>query len=171
VDWTGVLSNLAVDRYPVQVALPDTTARDQPENLAILLREPFRRMDELLVDRLAERGHGDVRSAHGAVFQYLDDAGTPVSELARRAGIAKQSMAELVQHLERTGYVERVPDPRDARARLVRSTAKGREVFAVARELVAELDARVAQRLGEARLADLRGLLEELLEALPGRAP
>ena len=46
-----------------------------------------------------------------------------MSVLAERAAITKQSMAELVAHLERHGYVERVPDPTDRRAKLVRSTA------------------------------------------------
>lgn len=146
--------------------LPRTSARERPENLAILLREPFRRMTDLLIERLAERGHGDVRAAHGAVFQFLDDDGTSVSELARRAQIAKQSMAELVGHLERTGHVERVPDPSDGRARLVRATRRGLEVFAISRELVAELDARIAERLGADRVAELRGLLEDLRAAL-----
>ena len=91
--------------------LPRTSAREQPENLAILLREPFRAGTELLHERLAERGHAAVRPPHGAVLQYLDDDGTQVSELARRAHVTKQSMAELVAHLERHGYVERVPDP------------------------------------------------------------
>jgi DNA-binding MarR family transcriptional regulator len=148
------------------MSLPRTTAREQPENLAILLREPFRRMTDLLIERLAERGHGDVRTAHGAVFQFLDDDGTSVSELARRAQIAKQSMAELVGHLERTGYVERVPDPADRRARLVRATDRGRDVYAISRELVAEVDAQLTERLGTKRLAELRGLLEELDAAL-----
>lgn len=53
------------------------------------------------------------------MFQYLDDAGTTVSVLAERAQITKQSMAELVRHLEVHGYVERVPDPKDGRAKLV----------------------------------------------------
>ena len=68
------------------------------------------------------------------VLQYLDDAGTRVSVLAERAQITKQSMAELVAHLERHGYVERVPDPADGRAKLVRATDRGRAVFAVARD-------------------------------------
>src|SRR5690242_3465379 len=87
--------------------LPETSAREQPENLAILLREPFRRMTERLYERLRERGYEDFRIPHGAVFQFVDDDGTSVSELARRAQITKQSMAELVSHLERRGYVER----------------------------------------------------------------
>jgi DNA-binding MarR family transcriptional regulator len=146
--------------------LPDTTARHAPENLAILLREPFRVMNEQLIARLAERGHPQVRTAHGSVFQFLDDAGTRVSVLAERAQMTKQAMAELVAHLEAHGYVERVPDPGDRRARLVRTTPRGRAVFAIVRDFVAELDGRLGSRLGEAKLRRLRALLHELNDAL-----
>ena len=146
--------------------LPDTTARRAPENLAILLREPFRIGSERLHERLAERGHPDVRAPHGNVFQYLDDGGTRVSVLAQRAQITKQSMAELVAHLERHGYVERVPDPSDRRAKLVRATRRGHEVYAVAREFVADVEAEWTARLGEAKMRQLRELLRELNEAL-----
>ena len=142
--------------------LPRTSAREQPENLAILLREPFRAGTELLHERLSERGHAAVRPPHGDVLQYLDDDGTQVSELARRAHVTKQSMAELVAHLERHGYVERVPDPADRRAKLVRATPRGGEVFAIAREVVAELEARWTAQLGAARMRQLRALLEDL---------
>jgi DNA-binding MarR family transcriptional regulator len=144
-------------------------ARHAPENLAILLREPFRAMSDQLIARLAERGHPAVRSAHGSVFQYLDDAGTRVAVLAERAGMTKQAMAELVAHLESSGYLERVPDPVDRRAKLVRTTARGRAVFGVVREYLAELDARLAAQLGAAKVAQLRDLLEQLDRAV--RAP
>lgn len=146
--------------------LPDTSARRAPENLAILLREPFRIGSERLAARLAERGHPDVRPPHGNVFSFLDDAGTRVSDLARRAQITKQSMADLVAHLERHGYVERVPDPADRRAKLVRATDRGREVYTLAREFVADLEAEWTARLGAAKMRRLRALLEELNEAL-----
>jgi DNA-binding MarR family transcriptional regulator len=139
--------------------LPKTTARAAPENLAILLREPFQAMTDVLLDRLAARGHGAVRQPHAAVFEFLDDDGTRVSVLAERARMAKQSMAELVAHLEDHGYVAREPDPDDGRAKLVRATAKGREVFAIAREVAAELEARLEQELGAADVARLRVLL------------
>jgi DNA-binding MarR family transcriptional regulator len=142
--------------------LPDTSARRAPENLAILLREPFRAMTDELMARLAAGGHPEVRSAHAAVFEYLDDAGTRVSVLAERAGMTKQSMTELVAHLERHGYVERVPDPADGRARLVRATVRGREVFAVARDAMRDVQARLDARVGPERMATLRGLLEEV---------
>ena len=142
--------------------LPDTAARRSPENLAILLREPFRVGSELLHERLAERGHPEVRAPHGDVMQYLDDAGTKVSVLAQRAQVTKQSMAELVLHLERHGYVERVPDPADRRAKLVRATTRGEEVYAIARGVVAEIEEQWTRRLGKAKMRQLRELLVEL---------
>jgi DNA-binding MarR family transcriptional regulator len=142
--------------------LPQTTARDAPENLAILLREPLRVLNEELIARLAEQGHTEVRLPHGNVFQYLDDDGTTVSALAERAHLTKQAMAQLVAHLEAHGYVERVPDPADRRAKLVRATARGRAVYAIVRGFVADTDARLERALGTAKLQRLRALLEEL---------
>jgi len=72
----------------------------------------------------------------------------------------------LVAHLEAHGYVERVPDPSDRRAKLVRTTARGRDVFSVVREFLAEVDARLAARLGEAKVRRLRALLQDLNAAL-----
>src|SRR6185437_15270437 len=146
--------------------LPDTSARRTSKNLAILLREPFRIGSELLHVRLAERGHPDVRPPHGNVFQFLDDDGTRVSVLAQRAQITKQSMAELVAHLECHGYVERVPDPSDRRAKLVRATARGSEVYAIARDVVAEIEADWTRQLGGPKMRQLRELLTELNEIL-----
>ncbi|HJY25563.1 MAG TPA: MarR family transcriptional regulator, partial [Actinomycetes bacterium] len=85
--------------------LSQTADRRRPENLAILLREPFRAGTERLHRRFAERGHPDIRPPHGNVMQFLDEGGTRVSVLAEGAQMTKQSMAELVAHLERLGYV------------------------------------------------------------------
>ena len=147
----------------------DPPTRPREQNLGILLREPYRIASERLHERLAEAGHPDVRAPHGNVFAFLDDGGTRVSELARRAQVTKQSMAELVAHLERHGYVERVPDPLDRRAKLVRSTRRGAEVYAVARRFVAETEAEWTRTLGRAKMHELRRILEELNAALePG---
>jgi DNA-binding MarR family transcriptional regulator len=146
--------------------LPDTTARREPQALGALLREPFLAMTDHLHRRLAEQGHPEIRPAHGTVFQFLDDEGTRVSVLAERAQMTKQSMAELVAHLESHGYLERVPDPTDGRARLVRTTPAGRAVFPLARAAMAEVEAAWTDRLGEPGMRRLRELLEELNEGL-----
>ena len=134
------------------------------DNTAVLLREAFVTLNGLVVPRLAERGFPDVRPAHNAVFQYLDGSGTTVSTLAERAEMTKQAMGELVTHLEQRGYVDRVPDPNDGRAKLVRPTAKGREVYAVVRELIPELEQRLVDTLGPTRVRQLRRDLRTIQE-------
>jgi DNA-binding MarR family transcriptional regulator len=146
--------------------LPQTSARLQPPTLAILLREPFLAITEYVQRRLAEQGHSEIRVAHGNVFQFLDDHGTRVSVLAQRAQMTKQSMAELVDHLEDHGYVERVSDPSDRRAKLVRKTQKGHDVYPLAVAAVGEIEAAWADRLGDGQMAHLRGLLEDLNDKL-----
>jgi DNA-binding MarR family transcriptional regulator len=129
------------------------------------MREAFVALNDLVVARLAERGHGVIRAAHGAVFQYLDDTGTTVSLLAERAHMTKQAMAELVQHLETHGYLIRVPDPNDRRAKLVLPTERGREVLTLAQELVPELEGRVTKLLGPDRTRALRQDLDTIRHA------
>lgn len=136
--------------------LPRTSAIQRPENLAILLRETLDATNDMAAARLAERGHSAVRPAHGAVLELLDDAGTTVSVLAERARMTKQSMAELVRHLEAHGYVVRVADPEDGRARLVQATDRGDEVLAIARETVAATEQLLIEALGPRRMSRLR---------------
>jgi DNA-binding MarR family transcriptional regulator len=130
--------------------------------LAVLMREAFVALNDIVMTRLAERGHSAVRSAHSAVFQYLDDTGTTVSLLAERAQVTKQAMAELVHHLEAHGYVTRVPDPNDRRAKLVLPTDRGHEVLAIARQLVPELEERVSGILGADRVHALKADLDAI---------
>jgi DNA-binding MarR family transcriptional regulator len=145
---------------------PITAGRERPTNIAVLTREVFVALNDLALARLAERGHGEVRPAHSAVFQYLDETGTTVSALAERAQMTKQAMAELVRHLETHGYLVRVPDPADRRAKLVLPTDRGREVVAIAQELVPELEERIAGVLGADRVAALRADLETIRRAV-----
>jgi DNA-binding MarR family transcriptional regulator len=146
--------------------IPTLAGRERPANVVVQLREAFVALNDLVVIRLAERGHSAVRPAHGAVFQYLDDTGTTVSLLAERAQITKQAMAELVQYLEAHGYVVRVPDPTDRRAKLVRPTERGRDVIAVAQEFVPEIEDRIGRLLGADRMRALRDDLEKIRRAV-----
>ncbi len=143
-----------------------TRIPSRPLTLTMLMREAFVALNGLVLARLAERGHPEVRAAHSAVFQYLDDTGTTVSALAERAQMTKQAMAELVHHLEAHGYVSRVPDPADRRAKLVLATERGREVLAIARALVPEIEERVGAIVGAERVPSLVADLDAIRAAL-----
>lgn len=135
------------------------------------MREAFIAINELVFVRLAECGHGNVRAAHGSVFQYLDETGTTVSVLAERAQITKQAMAELVVYLESHGYVSRETDPNDRRAKIVRPTEQGREVIAIAQGLVPELEERMIATLGAKRVSALRADLETIQDIAASMKP
>lgn len=133
-------------------------------NTAVLLRDAYVAIEDVVPQYLARDGHDTVRRAHGIVFQHLDPTGTTVSALAERAGMTKQAMGELVLHLERHGYVRRVPDPGDRRAKLVQLTDRGREVVRIVGTHVPELEQRLVAMLGERRWRQLRADLRVIQE-------
>jgi DNA-binding MarR family transcriptional regulator len=136
--------------------------RARGRHIGALLVAAERRFNEQLVGALHERGFEDIRPSHGAVFANLDAEGTRATELARRAGMTKQSMGELVDDLERKGYVERRVDPRDGRARIVVPTVRGRKVDRHADQVIESIERDYAESLGPDRLALLTEILDEL---------
>ena len=85
--------------------------------------------------------------------------------------MTKQSVGEATNDLERRGYVERVPDPDDGRAKIIRLTERGREAQATGRILIAEIEREWAQRHGEGRVAELRDVLEAIAAERLGAVP
>jgi DNA-binding MarR family transcriptional regulator len=145
---------------------PYTTSLPDPPNIGILLRRPFQSIVDAVDERLAESGHRAIRPAHGNVFQFIEPEGTRVSVLAERAQMTKQSMAELVAHLERHGYVERIPDPTDRRAKLTRLTDKGRAAVPIALAAIDDTAAKWRRQLGPERFRSLQEILQELNQHL-----
>jgi DNA-binding MarR family transcriptional regulator len=113
---------------------------------------------------LSGQGFSDLRPGHGCVFSYVDEEGTRLTDLAERSGLTKQSVGEVVADLERQGYVERVPDPQDGRAKIIRLTPHGAEALAAANRGFADIERRYAAALGEQRYAQFRAALVELYE-------
>ena len=112
--------------------------------------------------RLVGAGYDDIRPGHLRLLLLLDRTGARGADLARRAGIAKQSMGELIAELERLDYVERRPDPRDGRALLVLLTGRGLMLVAHARRAADEAEAELGRRVGRERFAELHRMLGEL---------
>src|SRR3954471_6003686 len=121
---------------------------------------------------LEEGGYEDIRPTHGCVFRFVRDDGMRLTELAHLAGMTKQSVGELVDELVDHGYVERIPDPEDRRAKLICLTERGIEAQRVGTGLLADIEKRWAKRFGASRVKDLRMLLEEAVaEEAPEAVP
>lgn len=133
-------------------------------DLGRLLLEGHRVLAAELVTLLDERGYPDVRAGHTAVFLHIDRrSGTGLTELARRARMTKQGMMLVVDDLEGRGYVRRVTDADDARAKVVRLTARGRRCAAEARRTIQAVEGRARRLLGDRRYESVREALEELI--------
>jgi DNA-binding MarR family transcriptional regulator len=112
-----------------------------------------------LAARMEEAGYGDVRGAHGCVFGNIEPAGMRLTELAERAGMTKQAVGEAVSDLERLGYAERVADPSDGRAKIIRLTDQGGAAQRAGYAIIADLEAEWVERFGAERVEQMRSLL------------
>src|SRR3954465_9282392 len=134
-------------------------------NLGPLLRDPWLELNARLNAAVAERGFEDLRPALSVVFQHLRDEGSRVTDIAERAQLTKQTVVYLVNELEALGYVERIPDPQDGRAKLVMAHARGRAGGEEARRVAAEIERDWTALIGAKRMRELRELLGELHDA------
>ena len=135
--------------------------------IAALLRVPY----QVVMSHVAQELRAefpDLRPAHLIVFQMIDypPGGTRLTELAERAQMTPQSMGELIDTLEARGYVERIPDPADRRAKLICYTPRGWDAHERGAESVAAIQASWAEQLGADKFDQLIELLRELYDRL-----
>jgi DNA-binding MarR family transcriptional regulator len=142
-------------------------ARNPSAPLPWLLTELKQAAIDELHRRLAEQGYPEIRDGHGCVFRFIESEGSRLTDLAERSGYTKQAVGEVVVDLEGLGYVERMPDPVDGRAKIIRLTERGREAFAAAMTIFADIERDWAERVGEERMATVREVLEELVLGAP----
>jgi DNA-binding MarR family transcriptional regulator len=134
--------------------------------IGLLLRLLYQQYSQDIEASLREAGFGDVRPPHSNVFPFVPPDGITVSELAELARVRKQSMAEAVDQLERLGYVERHPNPRDRRSRLVFLTERGESVKPVTHATAERVEQRWAELTSPDELEALRSSLLRLLTEL-----
>ena|SRR5689334_3613844 len=134
--------------------------------IGLLLRLLYQQYSQDIEVSLREAGFGDVRPPHSNVFPFVPAEGITVSKLAELARVRKQSMAEAVDQLEHMGYVERHPNPRDRRSRLVFLTERGESVRPVTHAAGERVEQRWAELTSPDELEALRASLLRLLTEL-----
>jgi DNA-binding MarR family transcriptional regulator len=114
----------------------------------------------------AAQGFDDQGRSDGYVLRTLSAGPTSISRLAERLGITKQGASQIVDDMERRGYVERRPDPSDARARLLHLTARGEAALAAARKFHQAYERKLRRQFGDGAIDSLR----DVLTAMAGEA-
>jgi len=134
------------------------------QNLGLLCFYPTRAMEARVFAALAAAGLDEMTPAQARIAARIGPCGTRLTDLAEQALVTKQTAGHLVDQLQRAGYVRRVADPTDGRARLVQIAERGQEVVALARKVEEEVEAEWTAYLGEKATAQLRAALERLRE-------
>lgn len=149
----------------------DNEGRDRL--LGALLRLSNQALLAELTVGLMRAGYSDLSITYTPALQALWSVpqGTRATELASVARITKQSMGALIDQLEQRGYVERIDDPADKRAKLVRLTTRGREAGRVVRALVRRIEGDWGALIGREKIATLKQTLAELLASLDATRP
>lgn len=137
---------------------------EQQANLGVLLFIPYRYTEDRMFQAVQDAGFDDWTLAQCRVFQRISPDGSRLVDLADQAQMTKQSAGVMVDQLERLGYVRRVPDPTDGRARLIVIEERGRRAIEVATVTVDGIFSEWKKYLGTRNFALLHQILEQLRE-------
>lgn len=149
-----------------------TATKEHPEGhvfFSQLLRNPYEAFLMKVHAGLAEAGFADSYPSWGSnVFFCLREGGLRLTDLAEQAHTTKQAISYTVNRLEDAGYVERVPDPADGRAKVIRLTQRGWELRRVADEIIAGMEKECVGRLGEQKMRQFEELMKDVSHVLGG---
>ncbi|MCE0763307.1 MarR family transcriptional regulator [Pseudonocardia kujensis] len=141
--------------------------RSPGADLALMLLRAFRGLVDDVSNGLERAGHPGVRAADEFALRAIAEGAETASELGRRLSITKQAAAQRIATLEQLGYVEREPDPADARRRRLLTTSRGREMMALGGALLDDIRDRWAANIGRRELERIEQHLRRLTADYP----
>ena len=141
-----------------------------PRSTFELLFRAARLVNERAIGEIQRAGAAQVRLAHTQLFPHITFDGVRLTEIARRLEVTKQAIGPLIDELVDAGMIERIPDPADQRAKLIRWTRAGGRALQHGLGVLAQLERELTPAIGAERMATLGDTLEALIAAL-GRAP
>ncbi len=144
----------------------DRPSGERSPYIGAMLRVVWQWVRDQLYAGVIAAGYDDLSAAHVGLWRYPGLDGLRPTQVADRVGITKQSVNDLLGHLERHGYLLRVPDSVDGRARVIRLTSRGRRLEQTIYAEAESAQLRIAEILGPQRFAHLHSSLELLTEQL-----
>ena len=126
----GHWMNLALQRFEARVLVLMAGDEEMP----------------LALSNLAARGR--LSASHIHITRHLALEGSRLTDLAPCASMSKQAMGKLVEQCEAWGLVSRMPDARDARARLIVFTPAGLSWLKAYQGAVAQAEAELRAAVG-----------------------
>jgi DNA-binding MarR family transcriptional regulator len=147
--------------------MSDSFSSREGQTVPALVQLLARSGTERLRTEFAGQDMAGLRPLHALLLVPLLGGGRHASDLAETLGVSRQAVAQVVTRLERDGYLTRITDPGDARAKLVCLTPRGRAALRTMRATALAVEDEWRQRLGAERLAGFRDTLITLLAGVP----
>jgi DNA-binding MarR family transcriptional regulator len=151
-----------------QVASPAGFEDIKRQSVAQLLFKCARLVNERAIERVNRElsGGPPLRASHTALFPHLSFEGVRGADLAKKLGVSKQAVSQLITELEAWGVLEQIADPKDGRAKLVRFTEKGGQALLHGLSVLRRLERELEAQIGKRRMQELHAALVALEEAL-----
>ena len=150
-----------------RTVIKERSAEEEHVIFSQLLRRPYEALLMRIHAEMAAAGFADSYPSWGTnIFHYLREGGLRLTELAKRSHTTKQALRYTINQLEAAGYVERVPDPTDGRAKIIRLTRRGWELRRVGDEIMASIEHECVQQLGEERMRQFEALMKDISNVL-----
>jgi len=138
-------------------------------NLPRYLMDVSQALNRRLLERNAALGHTGLKMSFATVMSHAGFPGTRLSDIAAMHGLTKQAISQTARELCDLGYIELLPDPDDARARLIILTPRGRALIADSLRSIEAVEAEAETLVGGERLAVFREVAAELWDKLGRR--
>ena len=99
-------------------------------------------------------------------YELIQDDGCSQRDLAERTGLSAPTVSIALGKMEKDGLIRRTTDQEDSRKTCVYLTEKGMALDRAMREMLSENEERLTGHLDPEEKAELRRLLEKLLDTL-----
>jgi DNA-binding MarR family transcriptional regulator len=119
-----------------------------------------------LRDKLLGRGYGGLKLSFHTVMSNIVFSGIRLVDIAEINGMTKQSIGLIATEIEELGYIKRIPDPHDGRAKNLVFTERGEQLIQDSIEMVKEVEAEFAELIGDDKIRQLEILLAELSDCI-----
>jgi DNA-binding MarR family transcriptional regulator len=136
--------------------------RDPRRDIRALILGPSLELASAVDARLREAGFPVLRAVQQQILTLIEPGGLRLSELVTLVGVAKQTLGDLVDDLERERLVERYPDPDHGVIKRVRLAGRGKQWAGEVKRAADAVERAWALRFGKAKSKQLRAALEAL---------
>jgi DNA-binding MarR family transcriptional regulator len=136
------------------------------KSLGKLLLATHRDFTRRVIEKISRYGHDGLTPSHASLLRYIPLTGARLTDLAEKTEMSKQSVSEVIDELVKKGYLKRVPEEKDLRAKKVCFTEHGEKLLTDGIKAVKEVRAEYAAIIGEEAMNNLESSLSKIINFL-----